>query len=56
MQERNEELYKKEVQPTSIKLSKNLHAKIKELATKESRSVSGQIEYMLKKYLEIKNN
>lgn len=39
--------------PTSIRLDQKLLDKIKELANKNKRSITGQIEYMLEKYIEI---
>lgn len=43
-------------QPTSIRLTTELYKKVVELAKKEKRSISAQIEYMLEKYLEIKES
>ena len=40
--------------PTSIRLDQKLLDKIKELAMKNKRSITAQIEYMLEKYIEIK--
>lgn len=45
---------KNEITPTSIRLSKETLDKVKEEAKKENRSVTGQIEYIIKKYFEIK--
>lgn len=45
---------KKRVQPTSIRLSEDLYNKIKEDAEQEKRSMTGQIEYMLLQYYELK--
>lgn len=45
---------KNQIQPTSIRLPAELQAKIKEDAQKERRSISGQIEYMLLQYYELK--
>lgn len=42
--------------PTSIRLSKETYAKVVELAKKEKRSISAQIEYIIEKYFEIKEN
>lgn len=39
--------------PTSIRLDEKLLEKVKELAKKNKRSVTAQIEYMLEKYIEI---
>lgn len=39
--------------PTSIRLDEKLLNKVKELAEKNKRSVTAQIEYMLEKYIEI---
>lgn len=39
--------------PTSIRLDEKLLNKVKELAIKNKRSVTAQIEYMLEKYIEI---
>lgn len=47
---------KKDVQPTSIKLERELLERIKADAEKEGRSVTKQIEQMIKKYYEIKEN
>lgn len=44
----------KNVQPTSIRLNSELYEKIKEDAEKERRSISGQIEYMLIQYYEMR--
>lgn len=40
--------------PTSIRLEENLYKKVVEEATKEKRSISAQIEYIIEKYYEIK--
>ena len=42
------------VQPTSVRLKTDLYEKIKEDAEKERRSISGQIEYMLLQYYEMR--
>lgn len=47
---------KKDVQPTSIKLEKQLLERIKADAERDGRSTTKQIEYMIKKYYEIKEN
>lgn len=47
---------KKEILPTSIKLERELLERIKADAEKEGRSVTKQIEQMIKKYYEIKEN
>lgn len=44
----------KNVQPTSIRLDSELYERIKADAEKERRSVSGQIEYMLLQYYEMR--
>lgn len=44
----------KKIQPTSVRLKPDLYEKIKEDAEKERRSISGQIEYMLLQYYELK--
>ncbi len=44
---------KNKVVPTSIRLDEKLLNKVKELAIKNKRSVTAQIEYMLEKYIEI---
>lgn len=46
---------KKEVQPTSIKIEKDLLERIKKDAQREGRSITKQIEQMLKKYYEIQD-
>lgn len=46
--------FKKETMPTSIKLEKDLLEKIKADAKKERRSITGQIEYMILQYYDIK--
>lgn len=46
---------KKEIQPTSIKLEKTLLERIKNDAEKDGRSVTKQIEQMIKKYYEIQD-
>jgi hypothetical protein len=45
---------KKAIVPTSIRLNEELDRKIREDAKKEKRSMTQQIEYMLEKYYEIK--
>ena len=45
---------KQKIQPTSIRLKTDLYNKIKEDAEKERRSITGQIEYMLLQYYEMK--
>ena len=47
---------KKNIAPTSIRISDELYSKIKEDAEKDKRSITKQIEYMLEKYYEIKEN
>lgn len=42
------------IQPTSVRLKADLYAKIKDDAEKERRSISGQIEYMLLQYYEMR--
>lgn len=42
------------IQPTSIRLDKDLYEKIKTDAGRERRSITGQIEYMLLQYYEMK--
>ena len=42
--------------PTSIRLSKELYERISNEAKKEKRSISAQIEYIIEKYYEIKDN
>lgn len=44
----------KAVQPTSVRLKPELYEKIKADAEKERRSISGQIEYMLLQYYEMR--
>lgn len=44
----------KDQQPTSIRLKADLLERIKEDAEKERRSISGQIEYMLIQYYEMR--
>lgn len=44
---------KNKIVPTSIRLDEKLLNKVKELAIKNKRSVTAQIEYMLEKYIEI---
>jgi len=44
----------KNVQPTSIRLDSELYERIKADAEKERRSISGQIEYMLLQYYEMR--
>ena len=41
-------------QPTSIRLEENVYKKVVEEATKEKRSISAQIEYIIEKYYEIR--
>jgi hypothetical protein len=42
--------------PTSIRLEEELYKKVVEEATKEKRSISAQIEYIIEKYYEIKKS
>jgi len=42
--------------PTSIRLSEEVYKKVVEEATKEKRSVSAQIEYIIEKYYEIRKS
>lgn len=49
-----EKAYKKEKQPTSIKFDVELLEKIKADAERDQRSITGQIQYMLYQYYEIK--
>lgn len=42
------------VQPTSVRLDKSLYERIRQDAEKERRSITGQIEYMLLQYYEMK--
>lgn len=42
------------IQPTSVRLDKNLYERIRQDAEKERRSITGQIEYMLLQYYEMK--
>ena len=44
----------KNIQPTSLRLDKDLYEKIKADAEKERRSITGQIEYMLIQYYEMR--
>lgn len=44
----------KDVQPTSVRLNTELLERIKSDAEKECRSISGQIEYMLLQYYEMR--
>lgn len=46
---------KGKIVPTSIRLDEKLLNKVKELALKNKRSVTAQIEYMLEKYIEIQD-
>lgn len=43
----------KKVTPTSIRLDSKLLDQIKDLAKKNKRTITAQIEYMLEKYIEI---
>jgi Uncharacterized protein conserved in bacteria len=38
----------------TIRIDKSLYERISELAKKENRNKNGQVEYMLKKFMEIK--
>lgn len=49
-----ERIYKKEKSPTSIKFERALLDQVKQDAEKENRSITGQIEYMVKQYYEMK--
>jgi hypothetical protein len=42
------------VEPTSVRLERELIEKVKEDAKREGRSTSKQIEYMLKQYYDLK--
>lgn len=42
-----------DIQPTSIRIRKELYEKIKADADKEKRSITKQIEYMIESYYEI---
>lgn len=42
------------IQPTSVRLNKDLYERIRQDAEKERRSITGQIEYMLLQYYEMK--
>lgn len=42
------------IQPTSVRLDKALYERIRQDAEKERRSITGQIEYMLLQYYEMK--
>lgn len=42
------------IQPTSIRMNKDLYEKIKTDAERERRSITGQIEYMLLQYYEMR--
>ncbi|MBQ6205796.1 MAG: ribbon-helix-helix protein, CopG family [Oscillospiraceae bacterium] len=42
------------IQPTSVRLDKDLYERIRQDAEKERRSITGQIEYMLLQYYEMK--
>lgn len=42
------------IQPTSIRLDKELYEKIRTDAERERRSITGQIEYMLLQYYEMR--
>lgn len=43
-----------EIKQVTLRLNQNLYDEIKKLAESECRPVSQQIEYMLKKYIEIR--
>lgn len=43
-----------DIKPTSVRLSPELFEKIKADAEKERRSITGQIEYMLIQYYEMR--
>lgn len=45
---------KKQIYSTSIRLNPELYDKVKEDARKECRSITGQIEYMLLQYYEMR--
>lgn len=42
--------------PTSIRLSQKVYDKVVKEAEKEKRSISAQIEYIIEKFYEIKEN
>lgn len=42
--------------PTSIRLADEVYEKVKADAQKEKRSITKQIEYIICKYYEVKNN
>lgn len=43
-----------ETKQITLRIEKNLYEEVKNLAKSESRPVSKQIEYIIKKYLEIR--
>ena len=45
---------KSKIQPTSIRIDKDLYERVKADAEKERRSITGQIEYMLLQYYEMR--
>lgn len=44
----------KKIQPTSIRIDKELYERVKADAERERRSITGQIEYMLLQYYEMR--
>lgn len=41
---------------TNLRISEELWRMLKEIALKEERSINGQINYIIRKYIEEKNN
>ena len=44
----------KTVVPTSIRLSPDIYAKVVEMAKKDCRSITKEIEFIIKQYIQIK--
>lgn len=50
----NDNVIKRDIMPTSIKFERELYEKIKIDAEKNERSFSKQVQFMLKKYYDLK--
>lgn len=46
----------KDITPTSIRIEKEIMDRVREDAKKDKRSVTAQIEFIIEKYYEIKDN
>ena len=51
---RGDNMEKNKIQPTSIRIDKDLYERVKADAERERRTITGQIEYMLLQYYEMR--